>query len=311
MSDVVLLFSGQGSQYPAMARELFRSDERFRAHLQDVDECLRQVTGRSILPGLLLARHPFDAVRDTHPGIFATQYASAMMLIDLGVRPTAVLGISLGEFAAAVISGTWSLEHAVRTLSAQAGALVEHCGPGGMIAVLAPPEAVSAPLTALPGGPEVALRSRRHFVLAGRREAVDAAAGWLDERDLGYARMPVTKGFHSAQIDPARSPFLAAAPGDGSLRRPQIPWFSCALAAERTEHPAPADLWHAVRAPIRFVETAGALAARDRHRYVDVGPGTVLTTLMRDNEVRMIDCRPLAAAHGAVARQSSRLPTNA
>ncbi|GIF17781.1 acyl transferase domain-containing protein [Actinoplanes tereljensis] len=307
MTDAVLLLSGQGSQYPSMARDLFRSDERFRAHLQHVDVCLRQVAGRSVLPGLLLAKPPFDDVTVTHLGIFATQYASAMMLIDRGVRPTAVLAISLGEFAAAVLTGAWSLEHAARVLSIQTRALAVHCDAGGMMAVLAPPEELEGELTALPGRPEVALRSRRHFVLAGNRDALDTATGWLAERGYGSARMPVTRGFHSRQIDPAREPFLAAAEGDGSVRLPQIPWFSCALAAERRDHPAPADLWQAIRAPIRFLETAAALGASGKHRCVDVGPGAALTTLMRDNDVPMIDCRPLSTAQGDVTRQLSRL----
>ncbi|MEU8819320.1 acyltransferase domain-containing protein [Actinoplanes sp. NPDC048796] len=310
MTDAVFLFSGQGSQYPAMARDLFRSDERFRAHLQHVDVCLRQVGGRSVLPHLLLAQPPFDDVAVTHLGIFATQYASAMMLIDRGVRPTAVLAISLGEFAAAVLSGAWSLEHAGRVLAVQTRALAEHCDPGGMMAVLAPPEALAGPLAALPQRPEVALRSRRHFVLAGSRDALDTAAAWLGERGHASVRMPVTRGFHSRQIDPAREPFLSAAASDGSVRGPRIPWFSCALAGERTDHPVPADLWHAIRAPIRFLETAAVLGAGERRRYVDVGPGAALTTLMRDNDVPMIECRPLSTAQGDVTRQLSRLLTS-
>jgi acyl transferase domain-containing protein len=166
---LVFMFSGQGSQYFQMARDLYDGYEVFRETMHVGERIVRRKLGRSLLAELYGRSHTqvFDDLRLSHPALLMTEYAIYRVLISEGIAPDAVWGSSLGEFVAAVASGAWSYETAMDAVLEHARLVTAHCEPGGMLAVLGGLEHYDAlvaegiPLTL--AGVNFAM----HFTLAG------------------------------------------------------------------------------------------------------------------------------------------------
>src|SRR5262249_55464329 len=113
---VVFLFTGQGTQYPGMTRPLYRSCPPYRERLDEVDWVMRPHLGRSVASMVLdQGQHDGHRIHDTawtQPALFAVGYALGSALQDLGVRPEAMVGHSIGEYAAACLAGVLTLNEA-------------------------------------------------------------------------------------------------------------------------------------------------------------------------------------------------------
>jgi acyl transferase domain-containing protein len=299
------MFAGQGAQYPGMTKALYDDDPVFRAELGSVDRIIADLSGRSVLPDLYVTARPFDDITRTHPAIFAVQYALARSLIRRGLAPDYVLGLSTGEFAAAAVGGAVCLEDAVFGIVEQARVLAENCGLGGMVAVIRPPALYDA-IPALRDRCTLALAGLSHFVVAGQRDAIDDAVRYLSEQGIAHRRLPVTQGFHSPAIESAQGAYLSSLAGR-EPGQPSIPLASCA-AADVVQTVLPADhFWQAISAPMRFADAVGALARRGRHIYLDLGPGSMLTILLKESAVDVATLHTLVSPQGDELRSMRKL----
>ncbi|MCA9687300.1 MAG: acyltransferase domain-containing protein, partial [Myxococcales bacterium] len=134
------MFSGQGSQWPAMGRELWTVDADFREGLEEVSQALAPALGWSIADAVAagtLTEHP-DTVDVVQPLIFAMQLALARVWQGRGLRMDAVLGHSMGEIAAAVVADAIALGDAARLVCLRARLLATISGRGGMLSVALP-----------------------------------------------------------------------------------------------------------------------------------------------------------------------------
>ena len=283
-SPVAFMFPGQGSQYPGMARDLYRSEPEFR---RSVDRCVA-ICQRLTNENLLALIHPEEsspaaadrlkATSAAQPALFTIEYSLAQLWMSRGIRPQAMIGHSIGEFVAATIGGTFSLEDALE-LVVMRGRLMQSLPGGAMLSVRLPEKEVRPLLTAdlalaAVNGPSLC-------VVSGPEEAVAGAEEALRARGAMYRRLHTSHAFHSRMIDPIVAP-LRQRLSQLRLSSPTLRWVSCVsgrwIADEEATSP---DYWarHA-RETVRFADGIAALAAQDPSPLLlEVGPGNVLSTL--------------------------------
>ncbi|MYW67357.1 acyltransferase domain-containing protein [Streptomyces sp. SID8379] len=279
-ADPVFLFSGQGGAEPGMAAALA---ERFPVVAETLEVCARihqEATGAgNFVDRLVAGAGPgrWDTAF-AQPALFAFQVAQARLWESLGVRPAAVAGHSVGEYAALYAAGALSLEDGMRLLCRR-GRLMQDTAPGAMLAVFAPHERVRALLDAVGDGLELAVvNGATHHVVAGRPDAVATARGLLG--DVPCEPLPVDRAFHTALLDPMLDELREAAER-AQLRAVDVEFMS---GLDGTAHPAgwrpdPDHLVRQARRPADFHAVLRALA--DRAVLLELGPGAPLTGMAR------------------------------
>jgi bacillaene synthase trans-acting acyltransferase len=282
VSETVFMFSGQGSQYFHMGKALYDENDTFRDWMVRLDDVARRSSGISVIETLYSDVHrrgdSFDRTLLTHPAIFMVEYSLAQTLIQAGVWPDIVLGVSLGSFAAAAVAGFIGVEDALTAVMRQAIALEECCEPGGMTAVLADPALFAEGF--LSGRSELAaVNFSSHFVVSARRAELVEIEDALRQHNVGYQRLPVSCPFHSQWMEKAKAPFESFM---RSIRCKQgrLPLVCCdqtAILSDLSE----GYFWNVVRRPIRFRETTARLEEQAPRRYIDVGPSGTLATFLK------------------------------
>ncbi len=287
---IVFAFPGQGSQHPGMARELV---EQFPAFQHAFDEVLAAAPSElaATLRRLLVDTAPTDEAasaelaetRLAQPALFAVSHALAAWLDSLGIRPHALIGHSIGEYAAACHAGVIGPQDAMRAVIERGEAMFVQAA-GGMLAVRTGLTA----LQPLPAGIDVAaVNAPELTVLAGPHADIDALAASLAQRGIAVTRLKVSHAFHSASMEGAL-PRVQAALSLAKLSAPKLPMYSCVsgalLSAEQATDPA---YWASqVRAPVAFSQAVQAEQALGDVTFIEVGPGQALTALIRQHRVQ-------------------------
>jgi phthiocerol/phenolphthiocerol synthesis type-I polyketide synthase C len=281
---VAFVFTGQGAQYPGMAKALYFRHAAFRETLDRVDAVVRAELGVSLLPTLCDAPGPkvdLEQTRFAQPALFAVDYALAALWRASGVEPDAVAGHSLGEYVAACVAGALSLPDAVRLVVARASAMQDLAGPGAMYAVHTDRELLAAVRAELPADRSVvvaALNGPEDLVISGGEEATAGLAARWAERGARITRLHGTRAFHSPLMADAVAQFERFA-ATITFHAPEIPLVSNLTGAAVPELSAGHLARHA-REPVRFGDCLDALAALGCTTVVECGPHPVLGPLI-------------------------------
>ena len=281
-AETVFLFSGQGSQYFHMGKDLFDKNEVFRDWMRRLDLIAMRESGQSVLDVLYSDANrkgdPFDRLLVTHPAIFMVEYSLAQALMHAGVMPDVVLGVSLGSFAAAAVAGFLDVEEALIATIRQAEVFEEHCEPGGMIAVLADPALYDQEFFRS-RSELAAVNFATHFVVSAKANELSEIEAELKLRNVGFQRLPVRYPFHSPWMDRARAPFESFA-RSLQFQTGRLPLACCDRTTVLSEL-SPSFFWDVVRNAIRFRETTARLEREGARRYIDVGPAGTLATFLK------------------------------
>lgn len=277
----VFVFAGQGSEHPGMAEGLFRHSTGYRISLTWVDEMLRPYLGRSVTE-LILSQDPgIDRTSLSQPALFAVEYALARTLLDAGVRPVAVLGHGVGEFAAATVAQALTPRHAARLVALRGAFMQRLPNGGGMLATCADPYEAAEVAAFEPGVSISAINAARATVLSGDLEGLARVGSRLANVGISSRLLPVGHAFHSPRMEAVVPKFTAVA-GRFPDAQPRVPFYSTVYGRQLAE-PLGAAYWaRQITAPVRFAEAVRRmLAQRAPTHVVEIGPRAVLTPLLR------------------------------
>ncbi|AXX32124.1 Malonyl CoA-acyl carrier protein transacylase [Actinosynnema pretiosum subsp. pretiosum] len=278
------LFTGQGAQRPGMGLRAAAAFPAFAEALADVERALAPHGGTPLRE--LLADSDAGALRDTgnaQPALFAIEVALFRLLESWGVRPDLLAGHSIGEIAAAHVSGVLSLDDAATLVSARARLMSALPVGGGMLAVRASEEEV---LPLLAGREDVlgiaAVNGPASVVLSGSADALDEAAARLTAAGRSVRALSVSHAFHSPLMRPMLDEFAEVA-ATLKYREPTIPVVSTAtgdlVTAELTD---PGHWVRHVTGAVRFADAARALRELGATTFAELGPGEVLSALVQE-----------------------------
>jgi acyl transferase domain-containing protein len=295
-APLILLFPGQGTQYPGMALPYQRVIPGFPAALRRCVEAFGGTLADRVQQALLDTGFPAAELNRTdlaQPALFALGHAAATALSALGLRPAALVGHSLGEITAACVGGGIALSDAARLVSAR-GTAMQACPPGAMLA-LGCPEVEALKLIADSGtGLELAaVNSADNCVVAGTEAAVAAFQAWLGDR-LFTRRLRTGRAFHSTLVE-AAGPRLAEV-----LRTIRLGPLAVPLATNVDGGVVPADATIAAEmfvaaasGPVRFGDAIAALAGTVAGGLVvEVGPGRALSGWVEAGGLRAVALSP-------------------
>ncbi|MFJ2830808.1 type I polyketide synthase [Streptomyces sp. NPDC087263] len=278
------LFTGQGSQYAGMASGLAAAEPVFASALAECVEALDQHLDEPLGPVLegngdseRIGRTGF-----TQPALFAVEYALAKMWTSWGIRPTALIGHSLGEITAACVAGVHSLEDTARLVTARAR-LMEALPAGGVMETLVcDEETVRAAVTEAGPVPQVALAAVNgptDVVLSGPEEQVGKVIGLLAERGVKHRRLAVSHAFHSPLMAPMLDEFRKVTESL-TFHQPKYPIISNVTGREWGPEQLRAAYWSEhVLAPVRFAQGVTTLYETGCRTFLELGPAPVLLGL--------------------------------
>ncbi|SDI17284.1 Acyl transferase domain-containing protein [Actinokineospora alba] len=280
---IVFLLPGQGAESPGMARGAYERYPSFAADIDRGAEQLRDLIGVD-LRDVLLRDDPDGLIHRTditQPALVLHEYALGRLLLSWGIRPSALIGHSVGEFAAAALAGELDLDDALRLVAAR-GQLMQDAPEGGMVVVMAGEAEVWARLADLPDLDVAAVNAPEVTVVAGPVPALDALRSRLDAAGVAHRTMPARRAFHSRMMADAAADLGREAATVAHRPRTCEVISSVDGATLPRGQARDSAYWQGqLRSPVRFRDAVLAAADLANVVFVEVGPGTALSGMTR------------------------------
>lgn len=280
---VIFLFSGQGSQYINMGRELYKIPE-FKDEMDHCFDLLQTMVDYDLKEILYPEGNgEFDErihqTQYAQPAIFILEYALSKLLIQWGIKPQAMIGHSIGEFTAACLAGVFSLQEAL-SLVVLRGQLMQKMLQGSMLSVPISEDAIKPLL--LPEISLAAVNGVELSVVSGPHHAVDEFARKLEALGYTYTRLHTSHAFHSQMMEPILDLF-AQKVAQVTRSYPTIPYISNVTGTWITDDEATNPQYWAkhLRQTVRFADGLSELFRIEDSILVEIGAGNALSSFAR------------------------------
>ncbi|WP_405606512.1 SDR family NAD(P)-dependent oxidoreductase [Streptomyces sp. NBC_00076] len=279
---IAFLYSGQGSQYPRMALGLYRDQPLFKAAVDRYVPEFVALTGVDPLT-VLADAELLGRAELLQPAFFLMQVALTELWERLGVRPDAVVGHSLGEYAAACAAGVFDAADGLRLVARRGRAVADLPQAGRMVAVGGADLAEVEALVAACDGPAAvaAHNAPDRLTVSGSESAIAALEEEFAARGRHTRPLDTTHAFHSPLMEPAAARLRAAA-REIAHAAPRLPFVTNVTGAPAAPDEMGPEYWaRQLTAPVRFADGIAALLEGGATHFVEIGPAGTLAALGR------------------------------
>ncbi|MEQ8281588.1 MAG: SDR family NAD(P)-dependent oxidoreductase [Parvibaculum sp.] len=283
-AKVGFVFNGNGAQWPGMGRQLYAENETFRREVDAIDALLVEIAGWSLVEALHAedAEQRLGRTEVAQPALLAMQVGLGRCLQEAGLTPDAVAGHSVGEVAAAYVSGALDLRQTILLIVARSEAQGQTRGQGRMAAAGISPEQALKIEKESGGKIELAaINTSTSVTLAGDEQALIELGDKLTAEKIFFRLLDLDYAFHSRVLDPVQHRFLERI-GSVAPAATSIPYYSTVHGTETAGDALDTEYWwNNMRMPVRFHDAISSMISDGIDVLVEIGPHNVLQPYLR------------------------------
>ena len=286
---LVFMFAGLGSQYTNMCADLYQQEPAFKKRLDecfDIFSSITQVDLKAIVFTEGEDSPPsgkLDQIKYAHPAIFSMEYALAQLLMDWGIKPDYLIGHSIGEYAAACLSGVFSLEDAMGIVIKRSQ-LIQEADKGKMLGISISEVELEPFINQSQKLSVAAINSSELCVVSGESQEIEDFQKFIQEKGYVSQQIRSSHASHSHMMDEILGDFEQEV-RKVSIHPPRIPFISNLTGKEAShEEISNPQYWvNHLRKTVRFSDGISTLLKNEHTLFIEIGPGIVLGTFVRAN----------------------------